>query len=247
MHTEVHVQTVCKLVCHESHYLQPEVVNFTGGFVEQGSIQKQKKAARLHATYANLEKANSQHIPSGSDIVRETFIPDCLETTQSGTYCNMWHVRALSSVLRLPVRSIYPDYNHYIRPLLNRVVMPRKEVQCNAEQCPINIMWTRAGPMCTHGPWSPNHFVPCICIQSDQYQDTFPSELQCHKIPQAIYIQPSAPGGLIQSLQGSKLHSVPPVSSRSRVSKDYLYSIPKPSLTLPASSPLQKQCYYLAK
>lgn len=32
---------------------------------------------------------------------------------------------ALFNVLRCPIQSVYPEYNHYIRPLMNRVVFPK--------------------------------------------------------------------------------------------------------------------------
>lgn len=60
----------------------------------------------------------------GENIVQKTFILDCLETAKDGTYCNMWHVHAMSSVLRHSIRSVCPDFDQYIRPLLNKVVTP---------------------------------------------------------------------------------------------------------------------------
>ena len=127
--------------------------------MDDGGRRRQLSNARLHATSANLEAASSRTLPLDSTIARETFILDCLETTKESTYCNMWHVHALSSVLKSPVRSIYPNCNHYVRELL---VMPRERGASTSHNEPIHIMWTRVSAMVGSGPWSPNHFIPCI-------------------------------------------------------------------------------------
>lgn len=159
MHTELRVRTVCELVCHEEHYLRPEVTAFCGGFVDDS-----KQRGRLHAMSANFD--NPRLPPSRSHESRlleyEIFKLDCIDTTKNGTYCNMWHLYALSSVLRHPIRSIYPDYNHYIRPLLNKEVSSRDGVSPIVQIKSLYIMWTRASPMDGRSWWSPNHFVPCI-------------------------------------------------------------------------------------
>ncbi len=160
MHKELRVRTVCELACHEQHYLRPEVVAFCG--VQDDDSQRVTRNARLHATSANWERAISQTVPSDSELVREIFILDCLETTKEGTWCNMWHLHALASVLKSPVRSIYPDCNHYTRPLIHKIVTPREGGSSAPHGEPINIMWTRTCPMVGSGQWCPNHFVPCI-------------------------------------------------------------------------------------
>ena len=131
-------------------------MSFCGGFVDND-----KKHARLHATSASWEKATLKTVPPTSNLARETFVQDCLETTSQGTFCNMWHIHALSSVIKHPINSIYPEHNQYIRPLLHKVVIPR-EISNDESKTPIHIMWTRASPMTRSGPWSPNHFAPCI-------------------------------------------------------------------------------------
>ena len=166
MHVELRVRTVCEMSCHSHYYLRPEVVAFCGGFVEPHP-KRQSSNARLHATSANMEKASSCNVPDGSNLARETFILDCIETTKECTYCNMWHIHALSSVLHIPIRSIYPNFNAYVRPLLNKTVIPREEVSSQSDHL-IYIMWTRAAPMHRSGAWSPNHFVTCIPLQSKQ-------------------------------------------------------------------------------
>ena len=93
----------------------------------------------------------------------QPFQLDCIETTKKETFCNMWHIYALSSVLQCPIRSIYPDCNRYIRPLLNRVVSPR--IQPTSTKAVLHVMWTRTTQM-TPSQWTPNHFVPCILVDT---------------------------------------------------------------------------------
>ena len=90
---------MCELVCNESHYLKPDI---SWRVVDDSDC-----------ALAQL------------DLLRETFIQDCIETTKAGTYCNMWHIYALSSVLKFPIRSIYPEHNQYIRPQMHKTVTPQ--------------------------------------------------------------------------------------------------------------------------
>ncbi len=144
MHTKLRVRTVCELALNERYYLWPEVMAFCGGYVDENSGQSKNKSAQasLHLTSSSWVEANSKAVPDDSDIARETFILDCLNTTKAGTYCNMWHIHALASVLRSPIRSVYPDYNQYIRPLLNKTVTPREGGSIATHYGTLHIMWT---------------------------------------------------------------------------------------------------------
>ena len=95
MHTELRVRTVCELVGHEEYYLRPEVTSCHGGFVDDQTCH-----GRLYATSANYESPRLQHDPSSSSLEQQIFVLDCLDTTKDGTYCNMSHIHALSSVLK---------------------------------------------------------------------------------------------------------------------------------------------------
>lgn len=171
MHMELRVRSVYELVCYRDHYLQPDVVSPTQ---PDADLQRPTNAA-LHVFSANYQKAYVSSVGSGSDYIvhmQETFNLDCLETAIEGTYCNMWHIHALSSVLNCPIRAIYPDVNHKIRHFLNRIVIPRQG--CNdIERKLIYVMWTHTTmglEALAGGQWSPNHFIPCVpqatCMQS---------------------------------------------------------------------------------
>ncbi len=62
-----------------------------------------------------------------------------------------------------PIQSIYPEQNLRIRPVINKVVVPREAQQPPLVHRPFSIMWTRVGKLPSKEPlWSPNHFVACI-------------------------------------------------------------------------------------
>ena len=43
-----------------------------------------------------------------TDFAQEVFRMDCQEAATDGTWCNMWHIHGLASVMRRPIMSIYP-------------------------------------------------------------------------------------------------------------------------------------------
>lgn len=85
------VCTLCELVCNEQHYLQPSIVSLLDA---SGYIQSKYA---LPATSESFEKAQVDH--PDTEVATACFMIDCVETTKLGTYSNMWHIHALSSVL----------------------------------------------------------------------------------------------------------------------------------------------------
>ena len=119
----------------------------------------------------------------------------------------MWHIHALSSVTKLSIQSIYPNFNAYIRPLLNKVVFPREGVTTLHS---IPIMWTRAAPMRGAGPWSPNHFVPCVSVQPIQSRVPETPSKDVHHLACSIESSPpakSAPWPAPRQATGSQIHT----------------------------------------
>ena len=148
MHVELRVRTVCELVLNESHYLRPENSSFIGGFVDDGITRSNLAAPRLHVLSAGFTTATSRPIPSDSSLAQETFQIECQETTVQNTFCGMWHIHALSTVVQSPICSVYPNHNLYVRPLLHKTVFPRNKDNHNcASDKTMHIMWTRICPM----------------------------------------------------------------------------------------------------
>ena len=67
-------------------------------------------------------------------------------------------MHGLASVLKQPIRSIYPEVGEQNRPFYHKVIQPREACQLD----PLIIMWTRALPIPLNKRWQPNLFTPCL-------------------------------------------------------------------------------------
>lgn len=89
-------------------------------------------------------------------VLEAIFDADVKASCFAGSYANMWHVYALSSVLHTNIYSVYPMFNPKIRPYFNRLIRPRTGLNdLNPE--PIHIMWS--GMLQSGSVFKPNHFV----------------------------------------------------------------------------------------
>ena len=104
MHWELRVRTICELVGHQQYYLQPSVI----ALLDAGGYVTSKNA--IPATSASFERAVNEY--PLQEVALSCFMLDCIESTKSDTYSNMWHVHALSSVIGSAIRSVYPEHNH---------------------------------------------------------------------------------------------------------------------------------------
>ena len=68
MHT---ITCASELVCHEQHYLRPEVVAFCGGFVDANNKQELRRNGWLHCMSASFENACSPNQPADSDLAQQ--------------------------------------------------------------------------------------------------------------------------------------------------------------------------------
>ena len=164
MHTELRVRTLCELVLNKDFYLQPSVVSLLDPY---GHVISKND---MIGTSANYDIAlNKVHVHVDKDAARIILDLDCLETSKSCSYSNMWHVHAIASILERPLTSIYPDKNLRIRPMFHKVITPRIHTHHLQEvSIPILIMWTTTNTFMHSTPWSPNHFVPCIDVNLRQ-------------------------------------------------------------------------------
>lgn len=70
----------------------------------------------------------------------------------------MWQMYALSSVLCVPIISVYPELgNQIVRKHLNRIVYPRNPLEGPQT---VHILWTSIRTDMLRHNWIPNHFVP---------------------------------------------------------------------------------------
>lgn len=109
-----------------------------------------------------------------------------------GSYANMWHVYALSSVLQFNIYSIYPMFNLKIRPYFNRLIRPRTWPEDSMPQT-IHIMWS--GDMQSESVFRPKYFVSlvqasflvCGSPESEKTESPQKSEDQLYQEPQFSY------------------------------------------------------------
>lgn len=91
-------------------------------------------------------------------VLEAIFDADIKASCFPGSYANMWHVYALSSVLQFNIYSIYPMFNPKIRPYFNRVIRPRTWPK-DFEPQTIHVMWS--GEL-SESLFRPNHFVALV-------------------------------------------------------------------------------------
>lgn len=108
-------------------------------------------------------------------VLEAIFDADVKASCFPGSYANMWHVYALSSVLRFNIYSIYPMFNLKIRPYFNRVIRPRTWPG-DSEPQTIHIMWS--GVLHSRSLFRPNHFVALVQTSHDGDQRASPSKTE---------------------------------------------------------------------
>ncbi|KAK3103000.1 hypothetical protein FSP39_015680, partial [Pinctada imbricata] len=85
-------------------------------------------------------------------------VNDC---TQNKSFSSAWTMHAAASVIRRPIKSVYPVINgpaDQCVSILNRVFTPREGIKDQMKEH-ISIMWS--GPR-TSKTWTPDHFVPLL-------------------------------------------------------------------------------------
>ena len=142
---------------NEQFYLQPSitaVLDPDGIIVSRNALpatsESYDRACEILASDSHID------IDLATVILRE----DCLNSTKNGVYSCMWHAHGLASVLKRPVVSTYPDFNHRYRSLFNRECHPRTTSTFKTDTR-ILIMWTTTKRNQNPHTWSPNHSVPC--------------------------------------------------------------------------------------
>lgn len=92
-------------------------------------------------------------------VLEAIFDADVKASCFPGSYANMWHVYALSSVLQFNIYSIYPMFNFKIRPYFNRLIRPRTWPE-DSEPHTLHIMWS--GELQSESLFKPKYFVALV-------------------------------------------------------------------------------------
>lgn len=87
---------------------------------------------------------------------------DAKQCCEENSWCGMFHVMALSTILGRPVFSVYPNVESRTRVFLHRKLNPRVVEQSTHDT--VYIMWSRDSTLdSSAGAWfQPNHFIPIV-------------------------------------------------------------------------------------
>ncbi|KAM6992581.1 vertnin [Tautogolabrus adspersus] len=138
---ELQVRTVVEMVLWKRYYLS-------------GMIDSKMMLQAVRFSLCAEESEDMLNLPVS--VLEAIFDADVKASCFPGSYANMWHVYALSSVLQFNIYSIYPMFNLKIRPYLNRIIRPRTWPK-DSEPLTLHVMWS--GELQSESLFRPSHFV----------------------------------------------------------------------------------------
>ncbi|XP_068433708.1 vertnin [Clinocottus analis] len=156
---ELQVRTVVEMVLWKRYYLS-------------GMIDSKMMLQAVRFSLSAEESEDMLNLPA--TVLEAIFDADVKASCFPGSYANMWHVYALSSVLQFNIYSIYPMFNLKIRPYFHRVIRPRTWPK-DSETLALHVMWS--GELLSGSSFKPNHFVALVWT-SDLMVRSPPSEQQ---------------------------------------------------------------------
>ena len=143
-HVEMRVRIAQELILHESSYLND-------AFLDQGT-DTQKKWTAIYTQYSANFAVGSKLSPTD---IKSVYQQETLDIVKPSTYCGMWQIHAMASVMGVPVRSLYPGAGSP-KDDICRLVLPREP---NMTANEVNILWTHTHNKNVSAWWQPNHFV----------------------------------------------------------------------------------------
>lgn len=148
-HVEMRVRLACELALNKDYYLN----NDNHKMYEFDTF-----------SYCSTITTYSSSFKPGMDIsvenINKVFERDTMNTAKRGSFCGIWHLYGLASIVGCRLYSIYPKLRSTvtIRPELNRIIFPRKQISKRR----LAIFWTNTHGVKDANFWSPNHFSPCF-------------------------------------------------------------------------------------
>ena len=99
---------------------------------------------------------NIHHVihPAPITDIRTIYEQEVLAIIRPGSYCGIWQVHAMASVMGTPFHSLYPGLGSPKRDL-SRPILPRQQM-CND---PVYVLRTHTTNSDVQMWWEPNHFV----------------------------------------------------------------------------------------
>ncbi|CAG5928210.1 unnamed protein product [Menidia menidia] len=141
---ELQVRTVVEMLLWKRYYLS-------------GMIDSKMMLQAVRFSLCAEESEDMLNLPV--TVLEAIFDADVKASCFPGSFANMWHLYALSSVLQFNIYSIYPMFNLQIRPYFNRLIRPRTWPE-DSEPQTIHIMWS--GELQSESLFRPNYFVALV-------------------------------------------------------------------------------------
>lgn len=148
------VRTVVEMMLWKRYYLS-------------GMIDSKMMLQAVRFSLSAEESEDMLNLPV--TVLEAIFDADVKASCFPGSYANMWHVYALSSVLQLNIYSIYPMFNPKIRPYFHRVIRPRTWPD-DLEPQTLHIMWS--GELQSDALFRPNNFVALAPTRDPTFGNT---------------------------------------------------------------------------
>uniref|UniRef100_A0A3B3Z6B7 Vertnin n=1 Tax=Periophthalmus magnuspinnatus TaxID=409849 RepID=A0A3B3Z6B7_9GOBI len=145
---ELQVRTVVEMAIWKRYYLS-------------GMIDSKMMLQAVRFSLCADESEDMLNLPA--NVLEAIFDADVKASCFPGSYANMWHVYALASVLQYNIFSIYPMFNHKIRPYFHRIIRPRTWPQDHKIQT-LHVMWS--GELQSESIFRPDHFVALVQASS---------------------------------------------------------------------------------
>ena len=156
--SEMRVRIIIESVKNEKQYLQHE-------YLTQG-LNPGHRSKNLPGNYAQYSPVYIPGSRLSKNGIADVYQREILLTKRDREYMGIWQLHALSNVLNVPVRSIYPKKgNPNVRKDLNRMIMPLTMVE---NVSAVHIMWTSTRSDMVNEHWIPNHFVPVLPVAYQQ-------------------------------------------------------------------------------
>ena len=155
-HLEIRLRIAIEMVQYRDLYLDNDYLG--RGITVTGINNLAQRLAQFSAEHVTQDVLTPNKI---SEIYSE----EIQSVLTRGTPMSMWQILAMSSVLEVPLFSVYPQMgSNAVRNDLHRLVLPRQT--SDAIKPVFYIMWTSKREDMRDEYWVANHFVPLLPVLS---------------------------------------------------------------------------------
>jgi hypothetical protein len=150
---DIRLRIAVELMTHRELYLD---ANYLSKGLQEGQTLTAKTVAQFSDRY------KGQFLDE--DTVNEIYQQEIHQVLRPQEFMGVWQLFALSSVLSIPIVSIYPNKSPSVRKDLHRIILPRSQSSSLLNK-PAYIMWSSARKDMQDAFWVPNHFCPVLPLQ----------------------------------------------------------------------------------